>query len=94
MAQDYYRCVDCDWHGPETEIHKEVFFQETRLEPSETIWYCPLCFKTESLEKDSTAYCEWCGDEPVPDEGEICFECLTCYGDEIADAEIDDLLTN
>lgn len=89
MSQDNYRCVDCDWHGPEHEIYKEEFFKETRLEPSEWVWHCPICFKTDSLEKDTTVYCKSCGDVPVSDEGEMCGECFTCWGEDMADSLAD-----
>ena len=80
-----WKCTACDWHGEEIEIRKEEYFKETRLEPAEWVWYCPVCHKTETLEEDAAAYCAWCEDEVVSDEGEICTECRTCYAEAIAD---------
>lgn len=80
-----WRCESCGWHGHEDEIRKEEFFKETRLEPAEWVWHCPLCHDTDTLEEDGYAYCESCEDEIVSDEGEICTECRTCHAEALAD---------
>lgn len=85
MLNDKWTCRNCDWHGIESEITKYKYFEETQLEPEEWLWHCPVCNVTSALEEDSTAWCSWCDDEPVSDEGEVCSECRTTYAEAIAD---------
>lgn len=77
MTNDW-KCTACDWHGDEIEIRKEEYFKETRLEPAEWVWHCPVCHNTDTIEQCVAFYCRTCDDEQVQHDGDQCTECATC----------------
>lgn len=76
MRQDQWKCMDCNWSGPESEILKDEVFKETRLEPAEWVWHCPVCRAADRMEESTDIFCKHCDEVQVQHDDDLCPECF------------------